>query len=195
MPTIQIPKLTSYATITSLLIKQLRMFGFDFIRSGGDMEQVKAVNSYNQDEIAERLGMTKATYAKIENGDVIVNILHIGNLCSVYGITLTDFMAAVELKISQLESKGISTTHTKLPFRLDKVRWDEKLKEKTEARYNSEVKALKKNKTFAMYSDEQKLELKKKCQRAVFTEWDKKYDLGEALSIYDYEQARNSGES
>ncbi|TOQ48167.1 hypothetical protein CGG93_25620, partial [Vibrio parahaemolyticus] len=62
------------------------------------MEQVKAVNSYNQDEIAERLGMTKATYAKIENGDVIVNILHIGNLCSVYGITLTDFMAAVELK-------------------------------------------------------------------------------------------------
>ncbi|HBC3389521.1 helix-turn-helix domain-containing protein [Vibrio parahaemolyticus] len=195
MPTIQIPKLTSYATITSLLIKQLRMFGFDFIRSGGDMEQVKAVNSYNQDEIAERLGMTKATYAKIENGDVIVNILHIGNLCSVYGITLTDFMAAVELKISQLESKGISTTHAKLPFRLDKVRWDEKLKEKTEARYNSEVKALKKNKTFAMYSDEQKLELKKKCRLAVFTEWDKKYDLGEALSIYDYEQARNSGES
>lgn len=194
MPTTQVPKLTSYATITSLLIKQLRMFGFGFICSGGDMNQVETENSYNQDEIAEYLGMTKATYAKIENGDVIVNILHIGNICSVYGITLTDFMAAVELKISQLESEDISTTHAKLPFRLDKVRWDEKLKEKTEARYNSEVKALKRNKTFAMYTDEQILDLKKKCRRAVFSEWDKKHDLGEALAIYHYEQASESGE-
>lgn len=185
MAKFKLPKQTSIATVSSSLIKLLRLYGTEYVRSKGDKSKVEPT-SYSQEDVAKALSMTKAAYSKIENGDVIVNIFHLSQICYVFDISLTELMSYVDFRTQQLKKEGIDVVGKKLTLRLDHIRWKEKVDEKAQANFNKAIRELKKSKTYDLHSEEEFEELKQDCRKRALSELEKRYDLGEALSMQDF---------
>ncbi|MDA0130681.1 helix-turn-helix transcriptional regulator [Vibrio sp. MarTm2] len=185
MEKIKLSNLTTWSSVCSSLIRELRVYGPEFVLHGRDVEKIFSDCTYSQHLVAQELHMTKAAYSKIENADVVVNIFHISAICKIFSISAVDFMSAVESKVKDLEKAGIEVESSKLPFRLDIIRYSAKLQERTSAIYNNKVRELKKNKTFSMYSDEQLAELKEECKQLAYQELEEKQSFECALKEYE----------
>ncbi|MGR5531671.1 helix-turn-helix domain-containing protein [Vibrio alfacsensis] len=181
MKTVELKKHTSISTIIAEFLKQLRLYGADFVKSGGDVSKVDP-KPESQETVAQALKITKAAYSKIENGDVAISVYHLAQLCIGYGITQGELMTCVDRKVAELEAAGIKVVNVKVTLRLDHLRWQAKLNEKTEANFNKAIRELKNKKTYSLYNAEQLTALRAECRQSAFEELDKKYDLGEAIS-------------
>jgi transcriptional regulator with XRE-family HTH domain len=53
-----------------------------------------------QIQLAERLGLTQSMVSKIERGDRRLDIIELRTACHAIGISLTDFVAALEKKLA-----------------------------------------------------------------------------------------------
>lgn len=185
MARVKTSNITTWSSVCSLLIRQLRLYGPDFVRSGGDRSKVSSDYSHqSQEAIAKTLHITKAAYSKIENADVVINIFHISRICTVFDISVVEFMSAVEKKVETLKEGGVDVVQGKIPFRLDNIRWLEKLKEKASAKYNTRIREFKKNRTFSMYTDEQIFVIKNECKQLAYEELEEKQSLEDALKEY-----------
>lgn len=182
MKSFKLEKYTSISTVIAEFIKQLRLYGPEYVRSGGDIKTVDP-DVESQEYVAKALKIQKAAYSKIENGDVAISVYHLSQLCVGYEITLAEFMARVDEKTKELEDSGIQVLNVKIDLRLDHLRWKEKINEKSEASFNKAVREHKKNKTYTLLSDADIQELKRECLQNARIELEKKYDLGEALAI------------
>ncbi|HHF3094195.1 TPA: helix-turn-helix domain-containing protein [Vibrio diabolicus] len=190
MARVQISKMTTWSSVCSYVIRQLRIRGVEFVRSGEDRSKIsRDYDSLSQEKMAKELGITKAAYSKIENADVVINVFHISRISSEFGISTVEFMQLVENKIEALRAEGIEVKSEKIPFRLDNIRWLEKLKEKATAKYNTIIRDLKKNKSFSTYTDEQLIELKNECKQLAYNELEEKFSLEDALKEYHDSQS------
>lgn len=185
MAKVKSTKLTTWSSVCSLLFRQLRLYGPDFILSGGDKSTINPDNKSSQEAIAKKLKITKAAYSKIENADVVINIFHISNICPIYGISVVDFMGMVEQEVRRLEDEGIKVEKGKVPFRADNIRWLEKLKEKASAKFNSKVRELKKSGLYSAYDDEELEALKNECKQLAYEEIEEKQSLEDAMKEYE----------
>ncbi|MEZ8804189.1 MULTISPECIES: helix-turn-helix domain-containing protein [Vibrio] len=181
MNSIKLKKQTSLSTVIADFLKQLRLYGADYVRSGGDISKVDP-DSESQESVAEALKITKAAYSKIESGDIAITIFNLGQLCIGYGITLGELMTCVDKKTQELKKDGIDVINAKITLRLDYLRWKAKIEEKSEAAYNKAVRELRKNKTYSLYTAEQLEELRLECRKKAKSELEKKHDLGVAIS-------------
>lgn len=181
MGTFKLEKHTSISTVIAEFIKQLRLYGADYVRSGGDMSKVE-LTSEGQDTVAKALKITKAAYSKIENGDVAITIFHLSQLCIGYGISLGELMTCVDKKVEELEASGIRVVNVKVTLRLDYLRWNAKIEEKAKANYNKAERELKKSNQFKLYTKEQLNELEVECRKKAVAELEKKHDLGQAIA-------------
>lgn len=182
MGAIKLEKQTSISTVIAEIVKQLRLYGVDYVRSSGDISKVDP-DTQSQEYVALALKITKAAYSKIENGDVAISIYHLSQLCIGYGITLGELMTRVDERTKELEDAGIFVINAKITLRLDHLRWKEKIEEKTEANFNKVIRELKKNKTYNLHSEKDIDVIRQDCNKKAKSELDKKYDLGEAISM------------
>ncbi|MBE5146475.1 helix-turn-helix transcriptional regulator [Vibrio parahaemolyticus] len=161
----------------------------EYIRSGGDRTKINTQRAVSQEAIASKINTTKAVYSKIENSDIVINIFHISSICSVFDISVVEFMEFVEQKVKALEEEGIEVKQGKVPFRLDSIRWMEKLKEKASAKYNSKIRELKKNKELSIFDDEDQLTtIRNECKQEAYEELEAKFSLEDALKEYHESQ-------
>lgn len=189
MNTLKLGNHTSISTVIAEFVKQLRLFGADYVRSGFDVSKADP-SPENQEKVAKALKITKAAYSKIENGDVAISIYHLSQLCTGYGISLGELMSCVDKKVEQLESKGVNVINAKLELRLDYLRWNAKVNEKAEANLNKAKKELKR--TYTLYSTEQRESLWQECREKALAELEKKYDLSEAISAQEESQQKRN---
>jgi len=185
MSAFKLEKQTSISTVIAQIVKQLRMYGVEYLRSGGDRSKIDP-DFQGQEYVAKALNITKAAYSKIENGDVAITVYHLGQLCAGYEIEWRELMAYVDKRIKELEDDGIFVINAKIALRLDHLRWKEKIEEKTEANFNKMIRELKKNKTYNLHSEKEIEAIKLDCKNMAKSELNKKYDLGEAISMQSF---------
>ncbi|KKC97897.1 helix-turn-helix domain-containing protein [Photobacterium halotolerans] len=179
MKTFKLGKHTSISTVLAEFVKQLRLYGADYVRSGGDISKADP-SPESQETVAKALKITKAAYSKIENGDVAISIYHLSQLCIGYGISLGELMSCVDKRVEDLENNGVKVVNVKVTLRLDCLRWKAKIDEKTEANFNKLKRELKK--TYNLYSDEQREALKLECRKKAKDELEQKHDVGHAIA-------------
>ncbi|MCL1056797.1 helix-turn-helix domain-containing protein [Shewanella gelidimarina] len=182
MGSFKLQKQTSVSTVIAVLLKQLRLYGAEYLLSGGDRNKAEQTPE-SQETVAKELNITKAAYSKIENGDVVIGIYHLSHLCIGYGISLGDFMGCVDEQTKKLQDDGIQVINSKITLRLDHIRWIDKISEKSEANFNKAIRELKKNKTYSLHSEKELEDIRLDCKKKAESELDKRYDLGEAISM------------
>lgn len=64
------------------------------------LKSMRTGGRVTQDEMASRLGVTQSYLSKIERGERGINILELMDYCEAAGITLTEFAARLEWKLS-----------------------------------------------------------------------------------------------
>ena len=110
---------------------------------------VRELRDWSQEEMAQKLGMSTNGYAKIERGEVRLNIPKLEQIAAVFGMNLLDLMAISDKSIVYLVNEN--STHSSnyyaapqdLVQELEKTRLMLSHKDELLAQQASEIKSLK----------------------------------------------------
>lgn len=61
----------------------------------GRIREMREVRGWPQEMVAYYLGVTQATYSRIETGEVELTITKLEGICAVYGITLAELVSGL----------------------------------------------------------------------------------------------------
>jgi transcriptional regulator with XRE-family HTH domain len=108
-------------------IFKLIIFGENLTMSGvgNKIKKIRELRNFSQNYIADQLGITQATYSKIENDEIDINISRLNQISKTLGVRVEDIFAFDEKFIFQnfsdtstangiLIQNGISTEEKKL---------------------------------------------------------------------------------
>lgn len=70
------------------------------------IRRMRELNSWSQEEMAERLGMSTNGYAKLERGETSLNIPKLEKIAAIFNINLSDLLAINERSIVCLISEN-----------------------------------------------------------------------------------------
>ena len=59
---------------------------------GDNLAMLRKLKGYSQEEIAEKIGISRQAYAKWENGDTVPDVERAARLAQVYGVTIDSLM-------------------------------------------------------------------------------------------------------
>lgn len=113
------------------------------------VRMVRELRDWSQEEMAQKLGMSTNGYAKIERGEVRLNIPKLEQIAAVFGMNLLDLMAISDKSIVYLVNEN--STHSSnyyaapqdLVQELEKTRLMLSHKDELLAQQASEIKSLK----------------------------------------------------
>lgn len=113
------------------------------------VRMVRELRDWSQEEMAQKLGMSTNGYAKIERGEVRLNIPKLEQIAAVFGMSLLDLMAINDRSVICLVSEN--STHSSnyyaapqdLVQELEKTRLILAHKDELLAQQASEIKSLK----------------------------------------------------
>lgn len=113
------------------------------------VRMVRELRDWSQEEMAQKLGMSTNGYAKIERGEVRLNIPKLEQIAAVFGMNLLDLMAISDKSIVCLVNEN--STHSSnyyaapqdLVQELEKTRLMLSHKDELLAQQASEIKSLK----------------------------------------------------
>ena len=59
---------------------------------GENLAMLRKINGYSQEQIAEKIGISRQAYAKWESGDTVPDVERAARLAQVYGVTIDGLM-------------------------------------------------------------------------------------------------------
>ena len=59
---------------------------------GDNLAMLRKINGYSQEQIAEKIGISRQAYAKWESGDTVPDVERAARLAQVYGVTIDGLM-------------------------------------------------------------------------------------------------------
>jgi transcriptional regulator with XRE-family HTH domain len=65
------------------------------------LRELRVAAGLRQEDVAEKLGVVQSLVSKYESGERRLDILELRRLCKVLGISLGDFVAALEKKLRE----------------------------------------------------------------------------------------------
>lgn len=143
----------SIFTLIAEAVKDLRMYGCEFVLANGEAEQVEA--RVKQAEYADILGIKSAFYSRLEGGSSVFNIAQLHTLCESTGLPFGALFVYVEHMKQELINAGYEVVADVLPIEEDAVRKDNWLEEKATALHNKWIREQRKLKQFKLLTDEQ----------------------------------------
>ena len=73
---------------------------------GEKLSQLRRENNYTQEEIAEKVGVSRQTIAKWENNESIPDMMHGNKLAKIFNVSLDDIVNFESDMISEIGPKG-----------------------------------------------------------------------------------------
>lgn len=149
----QTKKQVSIFTLIAEAVKDLRVYGTDFVLALGQTKQVKT--SIKQAEYAKILGVKSAFYSRLESGSSVFNIAQLHTLCEATGLSFGALFAYVESMKQELIGAGYQVVTDALPIEQDAVRKDNWIEEKATALNNKWTREQKSLKQYRYLTTEQ----------------------------------------
>lgn len=143
----------SIFTLIAVAVKDLRMYGTDFVLGLGLTKRVKT--NTKQAEYAGLLGVKGAFYSRLESGSSVFNIAQLHTLCEAKGLSLGVLFTYVEHMKQVLIGAGYQVVSEALPIDQDAVRKDNWIEEKATALNNKWTREQKSLKQYKDLTDQQ----------------------------------------
>ncbi|MEZ8381599.1 helix-turn-helix domain-containing protein [Vibrio splendidus] len=143
----------SIFTLISEAVKDLRMYGCDFVLGMGLTKRVKTKSK--QAEYADLLGVKGAFYSRLESGSSAFNIAQLHTLCEAKGLSLGELFTYVDHMKKDLIGAGYQVVTEALPIDQDAVRKDNWIEEKATALNNKWTREQKSLKQYKDLTDQQ----------------------------------------
>ncbi|MEZ9747258.1 helix-turn-helix domain-containing protein [Vibrio splendidus] len=143
----------SIFTLISEAVKDLRMYGCDFVLGMGLTKRVKTKSK--QAEYADLLGVKGAFYSRLESGSSAFNIAQLHTLCEAKGLSLGELFTYVDHMKKDLIGAGYQVVTEALPIDQDAVRKDNWIEEKATALNNKWTREQKSLKQYKELTDQQ----------------------------------------
>ncbi|NOJ02062.1 MULTISPECIES: helix-turn-helix domain-containing protein [Vibrio] len=143
----------SIFTLISEAVKDLRMYGCDFVLGMGLTKRVKTKTK--QAEYADLLGVKGAFYSRLESGSSAFNIAQLHTLCEAKGLSLGELFTYVDHMKKDLIGAGYQVVTEALPIKQDAMRKDNWIEEKATALNNKWTREQKSLKQYKDLTDQQ----------------------------------------
>ncbi|WP_373937828.1 helix-turn-helix domain-containing protein [Vibrio kanaloae] len=143
----------SIFTLIAEAVKDLRIYGTDFVLGMGLTKRVKTKTK--QAEYAKILGVKNAFYSRLESGSSAFNIAQLHTLCEAKELSLGGLFAYVDHMKKDLIGAGYQVVTEALPIEQDAVRKDNWIEEKATALNNKWTREQKSLKQYKDLTDQQ----------------------------------------
>lgn len=143
----------SIFTLIAEAVKDLRIYGTDFVLGMGLTKRVKTKTK--QAEYAKILGVKNAFYSRLESGSSAFNIAQLHTLCEAKGLSLGELFTYVDHMKKDLIGAGYQVVTEALPIKQDAMRKDNWIEEKATALNNKWTREQKSLKQYKDLTDQQ----------------------------------------